>query len=95
MSTTEVKTNSNQVSELSANKKMRYYRLVYRFRNRVMQKYFEFERDLKAAREEANKHCIEFGYRYIWVRPLIVNLAEQSRLKSSIPDYVDESKDIL
>ena len=44
-------------------------------------KFFEFEGNLAMAREEGRRHCAAMGYRWLKVRPHIVNLKAQEEAK--------------
>ena len=56
-------------------------------------KMFEYKGLLKDAIREFYTHCQIMGYRFISVRPFMVDLKEQEERKVSDPDYKDDFAD--
>ena len=61
----------------------RSYTLYYHYRNsRPQELHFEYEGDLKNAIERGQEHCIRMNYKFIKVRPLIVDLDDRERRRN-------------
>lgn len=63
--------------------KERIYILHFRQGNQVQIKHFNFTGNLKDAAERAKIHCERMGYRFIFVRPFVVDLDHQESMKNS------------
>jgi len=61
----------------------RSYILYYHYRYSKPQELgFEIAGDLKAATERAQRHCLVMNYRFIKVRPFIVDLDDRERRRN-------------
>lgn len=75
--------------ELENLKNTRIYELHYKYGfQKPRSKYFRFSGDMKAAKEHAQRHCIDMNYTFIWCNPFVVDLDEQveSRRKGEFQD---------
>ena len=63
--------------------KVRFYRLVFFQGTKSDEKIFIFKGGLKDAELRGRKHCDVMGYRFGIVRPAIVDLEHQEKLKHS------------
>ena len=71
----------------------RYYSGYFMYENRRTEpkcKTFAFNGMLHDAIHRFSKHCGVMGYRFISVRPFMVDLDEQEQRKLSNPEYLDE-----
>lgn len=73
-------------------KTIRFYKLVFSQGTRIDEKIFTFDGGLKDAITKGRSHCQNMGYRFVMVRPAIVDLEHQEKLKYSDPEW-DESID--
>lgn len=74
---------------------VRFYKLIFSQGTKIDDKIFPFEGGLKDAITEGRRHCEVMNYRFIMVRPAIVDLKHQERLKYSDPEWnehQDESR---
>ena len=63
--------------------RLRTFTLYYHYRASVPQVlHFEFDGDLRKAKERGLEHCKVMNYRFIKVRPLIVDLDERERRRN-------------
>ena len=70
----------------------RDYILYYRKGNEVLTKHFLFKGPLKDAIKRGRDHCVNMGYTCMFVRPFIVDLEHQEKLKGdSYEDYAEAS----
>lgn len=53
-------------------------------------KFWEMSGTLPEAIERAKTHCRIMGYKFVRVRPHIVDLEEQERLKMGYPDWTED-----
>lgn len=75
--------------ELTQDKDTRYYKLIYFQGTHSNDKIFPFKGGLKDAILRGRLHCEIMGYRFGQVRPAIVNLEHQEKLKHSDPDWIE------
>ena len=75
----------------SAVERERVYILYYRKGNEVLTKHFLFRGPLKDAIARGRSHCAAMGYSCMFVRPFIVDLEHQEKLKSeSYEEFINE-----
>ena len=67
--------------------KIRFYRLVFFQGSKSDEKIFIFDGGLKDAELRGRAHCNVMGYRFGIVRPAIVDLDHQEKLKHSDLDW--------
>lgn len=71
------------IQEAATSENLQVYIIYYRHgMNPHCQKGFVHKGDLRSAVDRAKTHCAIMGYRYIFVRPLICDLAEDEKSKS-------------
>lgn len=71
------------------NTKARVFRLQYRQGNEIKEKHFNFSGPLQEAILRGRDHCEKMGYRFILVRPFIVDLEHQEKLKNESGDLIE------
>jgi len=68
------------ISNNSSKQLPRMWTLYYRYGTvPQLQKTFIHEGDLLAAINRAREHCVKMGYRFICVRPFLIDLEEQEQ----------------
>ena len=72
--------------------RIRFYRLVFFQGSKSDEKIFIFDGGLKDAELRGRAHCNVMGYRFGIVRPAIVDLDHQEKLKYSNLDWDDRSE---
>lgn len=78
---------------LTIDKDVRYYKLFYSQGTHRDDKIFPFKGGLKDAITRGRKHCEVMGYRFIMVRPGIVDLDHQERLKFDNLDWSEDQNE--
>ena len=77
-----------QVKEIKESIKERYYILYYHFpHSKIESKVFGHSGNLTSAIIRGRDHCEVMNYRFIKVRPFIVNLDDQERRRLENSDY--------
>jgi hypothetical protein len=72
-----------KAEELLTDKDINFYTLYYHYRaSRPLEFIFIFEGDLKKAVTRGRRHCEAMNYRFIKVRPTIVDLDDRERRKN-------------
>jgi hypothetical protein len=66
---------------LSNQERERLYTLAYRQGSQVKEKHFPFNGKLGGAIERGKLHCNRMGIKFVVVRPFVVDLDYQERLK--------------
>ena len=74
----------------SAKERERIFVLHFKHQNQIKQKNFNFRGPLKEAIERGKDHCNKMGYRFVLVRPFVVDLTHQEDLKFSDPERFEE-----
>lgn len=73
-------TNKNQTPGTPVTSKLKTWTLYYRYGSvPVLHKNFEFSGTMLDAINRGREHCIKMGYKFICVRPFLVDLYEQEK----------------
>jgi hypothetical protein len=82
-------TDSKNISLAPKDRKFRTYRLFYHFRAAApLDLVFEHEGTFHEAIDRAKLHCQKMNYRFIKVRPFIVDLDErEKRVNDGVEDF--------
>ncbi len=70
--------------------KERIFVLHFKHQNQIKQKNFNFRGPLQEAILRGKEHCNTMGYRFVLVRPFVVDLDHQENLKQSDPERFEE-----